>query len=97
MIPLTLDLETSAALLGFPTEALLQTLHKGEIEGIRLDDQWRLSVFVLAKLLSTSPETLLDYLEDEVLAEKIAEVEGDEFFEPGEGRQVYQSYLAEDS
>ena len=68
-----------------------------EIKGIRLNNEWRLSVFVLAGLLSASPETLLDYLKDRLLAEKIAEVEGDEFFEPGEGRQVYQSYLAEAS
>lgn len=97
MLPLTLSLKSAADLLGYPSEVLLHTLERGEIEGIHLDSEWRLSVFVLARLLGTSPETLLDYLEDELLAQKMAETERDEFFEPEEGRQIYQSYLTEAS
>jgi len=51
--------------------------------------------FTLADLLNTSPEALLERMEDYALGELIEEVEGDELFEGEAGRQVYQSYLQE--
>jgi len=95
MIPLTLDLEASASILGYEPEVLLHSLERGEIRGIKLDGQWRMSVFVLAEILGTSVESLLEFLEDYFLAEKIEEVRDDEFFEPEEGRKVYESFLKE--
>lgn len=94
MVALTLNLELSAALLRYEPGVLLRTLERGEIEGIRLNGQWRISFFVLAKMLGTSVDSLLEYIEDYLLAEKIEEVREDEFFEPEEGRRVYESYLS---
>jgi len=43
------------------------------VEGICLDDDWRMSIFVPARLLSTAPDTLLEYVEDDILAQKIGD------------------------
>ena len=95
MIPLTMDLKSSAEMLGIEPEVFRRLVEQEHIGGIiRFDDQWRISIFTLAELLNTSPETLLELMEDYVLGEMIEEVEGDELFEGEEGRRVYQSYLA---
>lgn len=44
MITLTLDLKTSAAILGTPKDKLLERLQRQEVEGICLDDDWRMSI-----------------------------------------------------
>jgi len=96
MIRLTMDLEFSAQALGIESETFLEFVERERIGGIiKLDDQWRVSVFTLAQLLNTSPVTLLEFVEDYVLGQMIEEVEEDEWFEGQEGWQVYQSYLAE--
>ncbi|MGB3491370.1 MAG: hypothetical protein WBA57_01490 [Elainellaceae cyanobacterium] len=56
-----------------------------------------MSVFTLAYLLNTTPEVLMDWLEDEALAEMIEEVDGDECYEGDEGRRVYESLVAGES
>jgi hypothetical protein len=94
MITLTLDLKTSATILGTPEEKLLERLQRQEVEGICLDDDWRMSIFVLARLLSTTPDTLLEYLEDDILAQKIAKTE-EELLDSSQAQAVYKEYLAE--
>jgi hypothetical protein len=95
MITLTLDLKTSATILGTPEEKLLERLQRQEVEGICLDDDWRMSIFVLARLLSTTPDTLLEYLEDDILGQKIAETEEEELLDSSQAQAVYKEYLAE--
>jgi len=94
MITLTLDLKTSDTILGTPEEKLLERLQRQEVEGICLDDDWRMSIFVLARLLSTTPDTLLEYLEDDILAQKIAKTE-EELLDSSQAQAVYKEYLAE--
>jgi hypothetical protein len=94
MITLTLDLKTSAAILGTPEGKLLERLQRQEVEGICLDDDWRMSIFVLARLLSTTPDILLEYLEDDILGQKIAETEGEELLDSSQAQVIYQEYLA---
>lgn len=93
MIPLALDLKLSAELLNIEAGFLKEKIEKKEIEGIKIGDEYRLSVFILSKLLKTTPETLLDFIEDLLLAQKIEEVEKDEFYEPTEGKKIYQRFL----
>ncbi len=93
MITLTLDLATSAAILGATENDLQAMLRRREIEGVRVDGQWRVSVFVLARLLSTTPDTLLEYLEDDILGQKIAETEEEELLDSGQARMIYSQYL----
>lgn len=95
MITLTLDLKTSAAILGTPEDKLLERLQRQEVEGICLDDDWRMSIFVLARLLSTTPDILLEYLEDDILGQKIAETEDEELLDSSQAQAIYQGYLAE--
>jgi len=96
MIQLTMDLKSSAQALGTEPETFLKFITREQIRGIlKLDDQWRVSIFTLAGLLNTSPGALLELMEDYALGEMIEEVEGDELFEGQEGWQVYQSYLVE--
>ena len=96
MIRLAMDLESSAEILGTEPETFLEFAQREHREGIiRLDDQWRVSIFTLARLLDTTPEVLLDLVEDYVLGQMIEKVENDEWFEGQDGWQVYQGYLAE--
>lgn len=96
MIRLAMDLKSSAEILGTEAETFLELVKRERIGGvIKLDDQWRVSIFTLARLLDTAPEVLLEHVEDYVLGQMIEEVEDDEWFEGQEGREVYQGYLVE--
>lgn len=93
---LTINLKSSAEAVGTEPETFVEFLKRERIRGIlKLDDQWRVSIFTLGGLLNTSPGDLLWLMEDYALGEMIEEVEGDELFEGQEGWQVYQSYLTE--
>ena len=93
---LTLDLKTSAEVLGTEPEVFLDLVKRDNIKGIiYFKDQPKVSIFTLAKLLDTTPETLLEFIEDYALAQSIEEVEEDEFFDEEEGRKAYQEILAE--
>jgi hypothetical protein len=54
-----------------------------------------MSIFVLARLLSTTPDILLEYLEDDILGQKIAETEDEELLDSSQAQAIYQGYLAE--
>ncbi|MCB9101143.1 MAG: hypothetical protein H6632_16515 [Anaerolineales bacterium] len=93
---LTMDLESSAEILGTSPEDFLEFAAREKLEGlIKLNGDWRVSIFTLAKLLNTSPEILLELLEDYALGQFLDDVEADEFFEAEAGSQIYQSYLSE--
>jgi mRNA-degrading endonuclease RelE of RelBE toxin-antitoxin system len=77
-----MDLKSSAETLGTEPQAFLEFVQREKIKGIlRLDDQWRVSIFTLADLLNTSTGALLELMEDYALGELIEEAEGDELFE----------------
>ena len=96
MFPLTMDLKSSAEVLGTEPEVFREFVERERLEGvIKLDDGWRVSIFALARLLNTTPDTLLEFIEDYALGQLIEEVEDDELFEGEEGRKIYESYLAE--
>ncbi len=98
MIRLAMDLKSSAEILGTESATFLELVKRERIEGvIRLDGQWRISVFTLARLLDTTPDTLLEFIEDYVLGQMLEEVEDDEWLEGQEGREAYQNYMAEAS
>lgn len=98
MIRLAMNVESSAQMLGTEPETFLKFVEREHIEGIiRLDDQWRVSIFTLARLLDTTTEILLELFEDYALGQMIEEVEDDEWLEGQEGWQIYQEYLAEAS
>ena len=93
---LTLDIELSAEVLGVKPNELRDMVEREHLQGVlKVDHQWRMSVFTLAKLLNTSPEMLLEFLEDYALGELMDEVGEDEFVEEGEARDVYQTHVAE--
>ncbi|MFH7244588.1 MAG: hypothetical protein ACHWZW_17265 [Spirulina sp.] len=95
---LTLDLNTSATLLGTEPALLLKFIEQKALPGVLFfEDQPKLSVFTLADLLNTTPQTLLDWMEDEAFADLIEAVEGDEFYEKAEGMEIYRAFLAEES
>ena len=91
MPALTLDLNTSATLLGTEPSLLLKFIEREALPGVLFfDDQPKVSVFTLANLLNTTPQTLLDWMEDEALADLIEEVEEDEWYEGTESIEVYR-------
>jgi len=60
MMRLTINLKSSAEALGTEPETFVEFLKRERIRGIlKLDDQWRVSIFTLAGLLNTSPGDLL--------------------------------------
>jgi hypothetical protein len=94
---LTFDLDTSASILGTEPDLFLKFVETKNIPGILFfTEKPQISIFTLAQLLNTKPEVLLDWLEDEALAELIEEVEEDEWFEGQESQLVYQTILAEE-
>ena len=93
MLPLALDIETSAEILNIAPEGLRQAIDEKEIIVTKIGDECRISIFVLSELLSVTPDELLEYLEDFHLAEKIEEVDADESYSPEEGRGIYEQYL----
>jgi len=95
MNTLTLDTKFTAEILGLEPEDLRMLVEKEHLQGVlKIDHQWRMSVFTIAKLLNTSPEQLLEFLEDFALGELMDEVAGDPFFSEVDAREVYQASLA---
>jgi plasmid maintenance system antidote protein VapI len=93
---LTVDIEISAEMLGVKPNDLRDLVEREHLQGVlKVDHQWRISVFTLAKLLDTSPEKLLEFLEDYALGELMEQIGEDEFLEEGEARDAYQGYRAE--
>lgn len=97
MMTLTLDLETSATILGASPDKLHEAVLRQEIPGIRINGEWRISIFTLAKLLDTLPETLLSFLEDDSLAGLIEEIGKDDLLDREAAQAAYQALLQETS
>lgn len=97
MLPsLTLDLHTSASILGTDPDLFLEFIRMEELPGILFfANEPKISIFTLAQLLNTEAEVLWNWLEDEVIAELIEEVEEDEWFDGEAGHLAYASILAE--
>jgi hypothetical protein len=93
IMTLAFDLKTCASMLNIGESELKDSVERGEIQASRLGKEWRVSIFELARILRTSTDELIEYLEDMVLAEMIQKVEGEESFTPGEGRSVYEAYI----
>ena len=96
MDTLTMDIELSAEMLGIEPGAFRDMVKRDHIEGVlKLDQQWRVSVFTLAELLNTSPAVLLEFLEDYALGGLMDSVDDDDFFEGEEAVNLYQACLKE--
>lgn len=93
MLSLTVPPDTCAALLNVDNTALSASLDEGQIRVVSIGDQRRVSLFEIARLLGTTADELLDYLEDFAFADAIEEVEGDVTYTPTEGRGVYEQCL----
>ncbi|MGF1566769.1 MAG: hypothetical protein ACFCVD_01615 [Nodosilinea sp.] len=95
MMPtLTLDLTTSAQLLGTEPDLLLNFIQREKLAGVLFfEARPQVSVFTLAGLLNTTPEVLLDWMEDESLANLIEEVDDDAYLDEKDGKLFYQSLL----
>jgi len=98
MPTLTLNLATSAMLLGTKPELLLQFIQREALPGVLFFEvEPKVSVFTLAKLLNTTPEALMTWMEDEALAELIEDVEDDVYYEGEDAQNAYKALLAGDS
>jgi hypothetical protein len=95
MVRLAIDMEMTAQALGTDRKALVEFIEREQIPGVlKLNGEWRVSVFTLAQLLNTTPEMLIEVLEDATLGDLLDEVDDDDWFEGEEGQQVYQRYLS---
>ena len=96
MFQLTMDIQTSAQVLGITPEAFQAFAEREQLEGVlKLREGWRVSIFTLARLLNTTPETLLEFLEDYALGQRMLEVADDEVLTAAEARAAYQTYRDE--
>jgi len=93
MVALAVGVDRCAALLRVGASTLRQSLERGEVRGMRLGNEWRVSLFEIARLLGTSVGELLEVAEDIGLAGAIYEVEGEERLSAAEGRAVYDQHL----
>ncbi|MGB3308250.1 MAG: hypothetical protein WBG32_02510 [Nodosilinea sp.] len=94
---LTLDLSTSASILGTQPDLFLSFLKAKSIPGVLFfAEEPQISIFTLAQLLNTQPEILMDWLEDEALGQLMEEVDDDEWLEGEVGQAFYHSVLAKE-
>lgn len=64
MVRLTMDLATSAQLLGVEPQSFLEYAESEQLDGLlRFNGKWMVSVFTLADLLGTSSDELLELME----------------------------------
>ncbi len=94
MFRLTMDLNTSAQLLGTEPQTLLEYAEREQLGGLlRFNGQWMVSVFTLAHLLGTSSDELIEVMEDFALGTLMDAVKDDELLDSEAGWQAYQEYL----
>ncbi|HRI57894.1 MAG TPA: hypothetical protein PK170_12460 [Anaerolineae bacterium] len=68
MVRLTVDLATSAQLLGVEPQSFLEYAESEQLDGLlRFNGKWMVSVFTLADLLGTSSNELLELMENYAL------------------------------
>lgn len=68
MVRLTMDLTTSAQLLGVEPQSFLEYAESEQLDGLlRFNGKWMVSVFTLADLLGTSSNELLELMENYAL------------------------------
>ena len=92
---MTLDLSTSASILGTEPDLFLRFLKAKNIPGVLFfAEEPQVWIFTMAQLLNTQPEILMNWLEDEALGQLIEEVDEDEWLGEEEGQAFYQSILA---
>ena len=96
MLRLTMDIQTTAEMLGTEPDLFLELVKREQLKGVmKLNGSWRVSIFTLALLLNTTPHILIELLEDYALGLLIEEVAQDDLFEGEEGLELYQRYEAE--
>ncbi len=89
MFQLTMDIQTSAQVLGITPETFQAFAEREQLEGVlKLREGWRVSIFTLARLLNTTPETLLEFLEDYALGQRILEVADEEVLTSAEAQRA---------
>ncbi len=64
-MPLTVSLKHAAEILGTTTTKLRAEIKRKKIGAVEIGGELRVSIFVLANMLDTTPGALLDYLEEE--------------------------------
>lgn len=94
-MPLTISLKHAAEILGTTLPKLRADVKKKKISVIHLGGETRVSVFVLAKLLGTSPLALLDYLEDEAFGRMLEQADKEGGMTLEEGRERFPGLFQE--
>lgn len=97
MLSLAFDLPTTATLLATDTQQLRQFFQRDQPTGVlQLDEnEWRVSLFTLARWLDTTPEQLITMLEDSLFAELLAIADEEESLSFEEGMAYYHQQLVE--
>ena len=96
MLTLTIDMQSSAQVLGTKPEELREWIMRENTEGVlKFGSEWRLSIFTLAQLLNTTPQVLLELIEDYMLGSLMNEIEDDDLFEGKASWTEYQKHLTE--
>jgi len=82
MVQLAFDLQSSAEVFGVAPEALRTFLEREMSQGvIKINGDLRVSIFTLAQMLNTTPEALLQIMEDDALGRLIDEIADEETLE----------------
>ena len=99
MLSLAFDLPTTAEMLATDSQHLQNFIERDQPKGVlRLgDSDWRVSLFTLARWLDTTPEQLLNLLEDLTFGELLEEADEEEALGFEDGMTYYQQQLATQS
>lgn len=94
MVQLAFDLQSSAEVFGVEPEAFRAFLEREMSEGvIKINGDLRVSIFTLAQMLNTTPQALLQFLEDDAFGRLMDEIADEETLEGEHAQTFYQELL----
>ena len=88
-MPLTISLKHTAEVLGTTVPKMRTEIKRKKIAAIQIGGEARVSVFVLAKLLGTTPIALLKLLEDDAFGHLLEQADKEEGLTVEEARRHY--------
>lgn len=88
-MPLTISMKHAAEVLGTTLPKLRAEIKKKKIAAIQIGGEARISLFVLAKLLGTTPIVLLNLLEEDAFGHLLEQADKEEGLTVEEARRHF--------
>ncbi len=90
---LTISLKHAAEILGTTPPTMRAEIKRKKIAAIQIGGEARISLFVLAKMLGTTPIALLNLLEDDAFGRLLEQADREEGLTAEEARRRYAEHV----